>query len=402
MQRAILTAATVSIFERWTRLVCPWLSIRRAPYRTCFSEPENSLVSERRRIDDRIRQMSICPSCEQRRFSFCGSCTLPKRLEVHFELIQASSRILGVNAAELSDPPAKCRFCSSCEQRRFSFCGSCTPPKRLEVHFELIQASSRILGVNAAELSDPPAKCRFCPSCEQRRFSFCGSCTPPKRLEVHFELIQASSRILVVNAAELSDPSAKCRFCPSCEQRRFSLCGSGTPPKRLEVHFELIQASSRILGVNAAELSDPPAKCRFCPSCEQRRFSFCGSCTPPKRLEIHFELIQASFQSLVVKEAELSDPSAKCLISPEIPPTAVFAVSVPPSARATRDRFLCCMSVTRSAAAKWRRIDDRTRQMSILPKLRTTTVFVLRLLHPAKATRSSFRAHSSVISNPCR
>ena len=163
------------------------------------------------RIDERTRQMSILSSCEQRRFSFCGSCTPPKRLEGHFELIQASARILGVKAAELSDPPAKCRFCSSCEQRRFSFCGSCTPPKQLEVHSQLSQASSQSLVVKAAELSDPPAKCRFCSSCEQRRFSFCGSCTPPKRLEVHFELIQASSRILGVKAAELSDSSAKCR-----------------------------------------------------------------------------------------------------------------------------------------------------------------------------------------------
>ena len=83
--------------------------------------------------------------------------------------------------------------------------------------------------------------------------------------------------------------------------------GSCTPPKRLEVHFELIQASSQSLVVKAAELSDPPAKCRFCSSCEQRRFSYCQSRTPPNRLNIDYDAIRTSFGSDAVKRCRIDD-----------------------------------------------------------------------------------------------
>ena len=127
----LLKLRTTTIFV--LRLLHP-AKATRSPFRA-HSSVTAKPCGRRGRIERPARQMSILLKLRTTTFSFCGSCTPPKRLEVHFELIQASSRILGVEAAELSDPPGKCRFCSSCEQRRFSFCGSCTPPKQLEVHF---------------------------------------------------------------------------------------------------------------------------------------------------------------------------------------------------------------------------------------------------------------------------
>ena len=85
----------------------------------------------------------------------------------------------------------------------------------------------------------------------------------------------------------------------SAEQQRqnsygYSSCSFGCCRLRCFQDDERIRNTNPASdAVDEAELSTPSAKCRFCPSCEQRGFSFCGSCTPPKRPEVHFELIQA-------------------------------------------------------------------------------------------------------------